>query len=80
MSEYLGYKFVDKVTGFEGTCVGHVFYLTGCEQLLLIPRVRQDGSFIDSAWLDIDRCIKLDNERIEIEVNHSGFDKPAPKC
>ena len=79
MSDYLGYTYTDVVTGFIGTCVGHVFYLTGCEQLLLIPKVREDGSFVDSAWLDISRCIKLDNERIVIELNNSGFDKPAPK-
>ena len=33
----------DKITGFEGMFTGFSTYSTGCAQLFLTPRVKDDG-------------------------------------
>lgn len=39
----LGDYYHDQVTGFHGTATGIVEYLTGCNQVLLVPRCDEDG-------------------------------------
>ena len=50
-----GDKARDKVSGFEGIVTGRSTFLTGCEQYLLCPTVKEDGSFKDSLWFDVGR-------------------------
>jgi hypothetical protein len=77
----LGKNYRDRVTGFEGMATGHVRYMTGCNQVLLAPRVGKDGKVPDSQWFDEQRlevadkkpALVLDNTRTP------GPDKPAPK-
>lgn len=45
----------DCVTELEGTVTGRVEYLTGCNQCLVQPSVKEDGTFRDSYWLDESR-------------------------
>ena len=76
----LGIVYKDVVTGFVGTATGITKYLSGCSQVLLVPKVKEDGSFIEGRWFDVQRIeqhgtvqepVKLDNE-------NKGFDQPAP--
>lgn len=79
--ECLGYTMRDKVTGFTGIATGHVEYITGCDQLLLVPKVDADGKLRDSQWFDTQRCELLVTEPL-VEVDNSQFngpDKEAPK-
>lgn len=48
----LGVKGRDKVTGFEGIITGRAQYLFGCDQYVLVPRVRDDGKVEDGRWFD----------------------------
>lgn len=76
----LGKQAKDKISGFEGVITGHVHYLTGCAQCLLMPKVAKDGSIRAAEWFDEQRLeiksakpVKFDNSKTP------GFDKQAPK-
>lgn len=76
----LGRTYEDVITGFTGVALGHVRYITGCNQVLLQPRINAEGKVPESLWLDEQRlkaqmgfAVKLDNGKTP------GFDKAAPK-
>jgi hypothetical protein len=76
----LGKTYRDKITGFEGVATGCVTYLTGCNQVLLAPRVGEDGTMRDSAWLDEQRLEETNHPQIKLDnTKGNGFDKPAPR-
>lgn len=50
----LGKAYQDGITGFEGTCTGVCAYITGCNQALLVPRVK-DGEHKEGKWFDTSR-------------------------
>ena len=58
----LGYKARDVVTGFSGTIMGLVTYLTGCKQALLVPGLDEKGQPGESHWFDLDRLQILAEE------------------
>lgn len=75
----LGATYQDLITGFKGVAVGRCEYLTGCNQVLLVPKVKEDGSAGESSWYDeqrmtlcADKVVVLDNGKTP------GCDKPAP--
>lgn len=79
MNELLGKSGKDVVTGFAGTIVGVVSYLTGCNQLLLQPQVK-DGDYKDGKWFD-DGRIEIGEQKIDpdnIKSTKNGCDIPAP--
>ena len=49
----------DAITGFEGHVYGICHYQTGCDQALLLPPVKDDGTKIDGQWFDVDRLTKV---------------------
>lgn len=53
----LGKQGEDKITGFKGTIIGAIQYLTGCTQLGLTPRIDKDGKVPGSEWFDEGRII-----------------------
>ncbi len=81
LEELLGYTAFDKVTGFTGVITGCVHYLTGCNQVLLVPKVAEDGSFKEAQWFDVQRVTTIPVvERIVLENSETpGPDKVAPK-
>lgn len=57
MSEFkieLGAIVKDEITGFCGTVVGRVEYLTGCRQYSVSPKAK-DNDLKGSSWFDEDR-------------------------
>lgn len=55
--QLLGLNATDTVTGFTGTITGHCDYLTGCSQVLIVPKVGPDGSSRDGNWFDVQRIV-----------------------
>lgn len=55
----LGSKVKDKVTGFEGTAIARIEYLTGCIQYGVVPKVKKDtnemkdANYIDEIRLEV---------------------------
>ena len=75
----MGTNVSDKITGFEGRVIGVVFYITGCHQALVQPRVKKGGSMADSHWIDLQRLVVHDPERLTFDNIGAGFDKAPPK-
>ncbi len=77
--DFLGYTYADKITGFEGVCTGHVYYLTGCDQLLLAAQAK-DGKPGEGSWFDVQRCTRVAGmARVVLDNGKTpGSDRPAP--
>lgn len=77
----LGKTAKDKITGFTGIVTGKADYLTGCSQFLLVPKVAENGSYIDGQWFDEGR-LQVVGEGISkefVSAEENGCDKQAPK-
>ena len=75
----LGDLAVDKVTGFSGIITGECKYLTGCNQLLLVPNVDDNGNFREGRWFDVQRVEVVGSRRVVLNNGETpGGDKPAP--
>lgn len=75
----LGHTCRDVVTGFVGVAIGKVFYATGCNQVLLSPKVDKDGKCRDSQWFDEQRIEIMDDPRIVTKNVNPGFGPEAPR-
>lgn len=76
----LGATYTDQITRYRGVAVGIVFYMTGCNQVLLDPGVDKDGKRQVSEWFDEQR-LTIGKEKL-ISLNNEkspGFDAPAPR-
>ena len=69
----------DVITGFTGIVTGVVYYITGCNQALVQPRTKDDGSFVESRWFDFDRLETSGEVVAQLVINDPGFDAPAPR-
>lgn len=74
----LGVKVSDKVTGFKGVVTGYVQYLSGCNQALVLPPVKADGSYADGQWLDVQRLTVLDESPIVLDNGTTPGPDAAP--
>jgi hypothetical protein len=74
----LGDQVRDKVTGFKGIVTGKAQYLTGCKQVMVTPKVGDDGKYVDACWLDVDRVEILGKEAIKIDVVDNGGPQQSP--
>ena len=76
----LGAKYEDKITGFKGVATGYVQYLSSCNQALLTPKIKKDGTKSDSHWIDEQRLTQVGKSVVSLENGKSpGFGKAAPK-
>jgi hypothetical protein len=73
-----GLKVRDKITGLEGIVTGYCDYITGCNQYLVQPPVK-DGDYKDSHWIDEGRLDAVGTGVTGIEQTDTGADKPAQK-
>jgi len=71
--ENLGKIGRDKITGFVGTITAKCFYLYGCAQYSLNPKVDKDGKTQAIQWLDIGRIEVIEEgikpEEVKTDVN-----------
>ena len=75
----LGQKVKDKITGFTGVITGVCDYLSGCNQALVVPPVKADGSYTDGHWFDVQRLDVVDAARLVLDNGATpGCDIPAP--
>lgn len=76
----IGVKVRDRITGFTGIVTGFVRYITGCNQCLVAPPVKENGEFADSHWIDVQRLEVLPGNPIVLDSGtNPGPDAPAPK-
>jgi len=76
-----GDKVKEKITGFTGIITGVSFYITGCNQYLLTPPVKDDGSSGEAQWYDEGRLEIVKSDAVQVEEvasTDNGCDIPAP--
>ena len=64
----------DKITNFEGVITAKCFYIFGCAQYCLTPRIDKDGKRQNIEWFDEGR-IEIFNEVIKpesVQVEENG--------
>lgn len=73
----LGAFVADKLTTFNGTVIGKVQYITGCNQVLVQPGDHKE----ESRWLDEQRVtVDFRKEPVSLDNGENpGFDKAAPR-
>lgn len=82
----MGDKVRDNITGFIGVVIGKTQYITGCNQVLVQPPIKQeDGSFVEGRWIDEERLEVVEKAKAlakavggKAKLASTGFDKPAP--
>ncbi|MEE9159993.1 MAG: hypothetical protein V3U60_16610 [Gammaproteobacteria bacterium] len=75
----IGCTYLDVITKFKGIAIGHVEYMTGCNQTLLSPEIGADGEFKDSHWFDDQRLEKTGAQQVVLDNGETpGGDIPAP--
>lgn len=81
MHSIIGMTVRDQITGFAGTVTGRVEYITGCNQLLVAPKAKDDGTLPEPAWFDEQRCEAFgDVKRVVLDNgSNPGCDRPAPQ-
>ena len=60
----MGGKYRDVITNFEGVATAFGTYITGCDQILLVPQVREDGKRPDGEWFDIARLEFIEDANV----------------
>lgn len=76
----LGKTYKDRITDFQGVATGRVQYISGCNQALLAPKAKPDGSVNDAMWYDEQRLELVDAPRIKLDNGPTpGHDLAAPK-
>lgn len=68
----------DRITGFSGAVTGAAQYITGCQQVLVQPSMKNDEDFREPRWFDVDRLTILAQEPVSIPVTVPGPDIAAP--
>lgn len=80
MSIQVGGTYKDVITGFEGVAIGHVVYLTGCNQTLLQPEGKDSAVRPVAEWFDDQRLQLASHEVIKLDNSQTpGCDRMAPK-
>lgn len=77
----MGKTATDNITGFKGVVIGFAQYISGCNQLLLVPKIDKDGKRVDGEWFDEQRCI-IDESVETIALDNGdtpGCDIAGPK-
>lgn len=82
LKDFFGKTGKDMITGFVGVITGACSYISGCDQLLLSPKVDDTGAARDGKWFDTSRieiqgveAIVLPKEKVAAAP---GPDKAAP--
>lgn len=56
-----------------------MYYISGCNQALIVPPVAKDGSKINSSWIDEQRLTPVGTKVIVLDNSKTpGFDKMPP--
>ncbi len=78
--ENLGKKAKDKVTGFKGTIISKVSYLTGCDQYGIVPLAVKNET-ADTEYYDVSRVIITEPvKKVKREnTDRGGPNRDAPR-
>ena len=72
-----GDKVKDTVTGFSGIVTAKAFYATGCNQLLVQPKLSKKNTWSSPHWFDIERVELVEKGKVDIKASPSGGPRGA---
>jgi hypothetical protein len=76
-----GDEVVETITGFKGTITGSVYYLTGCNQYLVVAKAKDEFSEGKSVWYDEGRLKLVKSgsfKPTDVQGEANGCDAPPP--
>lgn len=73
----LGSQVEDTVTGFKGTVTSEHIYLNGCVRYGVSPRVKKDGTLLESQIID-EPQLKITKRAAPKPVPAAGGPRPNP--
>jgi hypothetical protein len=71
-------EYRDRISGFQGKCTGFTSYISGCDQVLLVPGLDKDGKHQPGMWFDDDRLIDVELEQRAKRSSSKGGPQQAP--
>ena len=74
----LGDRVRDAVTGFTGVVMARVEYLTGCNQVSVLPGMGDDGKCPTAEWFDVERIAVVEARAVIVQSRPGGADIPPP--
>jgi hypothetical protein len=72
-----GDKVKETVTGFTGTITGTSFYLTGCNQYLVVPKCKDEFTKAEGIWYDEGRLELVTEQKVteeQVKAKDNGCD------
>lgn len=75
----LGARVKDTLTGFHGIVISRVEYLTGCNQVFILPESEKPNELKDGHWFDIERVQLIHEKAVDIVPRPGDADIPAPR-
>lgn len=74
-----GRQYRDRITGFTGKATGFCSYISGCDQVLILPEIDKDGKKQEGHWFDDDRLIDvLKEQRVQRSSRKGGPQENVP--
>lgn len=62
---FIGARVKDRITGFCGCVVGKAYYIDGRIQLLVQPKIGDNGEYPEAVWANKCNCeVLADGERL----------------
>lgn len=77
----LGMEVMDIVSGFKGIATSRTEYLNGCVRFCVEPKVKKDGSVVDSCCFDIQQLqiVKTVTPATKVVQSSTGGPRPNPR-
>lgn len=72
-----GRTYRDRISGFVGTATGFCSYISGCDQVLLVPPAK-DGELKAAHWFDDERLIDVATEKAIRRTSRKGGPEQSP--
>lgn len=73
-----GRLYRDEITGFEGRATGYCSYISGCDQVLIVPTLDKEGKHRAGMWFDDDRLIDVEAATAVRRESGRGGPEQAP--
>lgn len=74
----MGDQVRDTLSGFTGVVIARSEFLTGCNQVLVMPESHDPSKMNDSHWFDVERMQKIKERAVEFRTRPGGADMPLP--
>lgn len=64
----------DMLSGFTGIVISRGEYLTGCNQVSILPKSEKANEIEDGHWFEIERVEKIGDRKVDVVPRRTGSD------